>query len=215
MIRMRLQASGAGAETIYQTVNTGIANNFVLPVELARFTATTSGEAVTLRWETASETNNAGFEVERAVGEGAFERIGFEPGAGTTSASRTYRFTDGDLPFASALRYRLRQVDVDGAFEYSPEVEVALTPTRFALELGGANPFRAATTLRYALPEGGPVTLTVYDVLGRRVATLVDGEKAAGRYTAILDGRRLASGAYFVRLQSGDRVQTRRVTVVR
>jgi hypothetical protein len=186
-----------------------------LPVELARFTATTSGEAVSLRWETASETNNAGFEVERAVGEGAFERIGFEPGAGTTSAPRTYRFTDGDLPFASALRYRLRQVDVGGAFEYSPEVEVALTPTRFALELGGANPFRAATTLRYALPEGGPVTLTVYDVLGRRVATLVDGEKAAGRHTATLDGRRLASGAYFVRLQSGDQVQTRRVTVVR
>jgi hypothetical protein len=186
-----------------------------LPVELARFTATTSGDAVSLRWETASETNNAGFEVERAVGEGAFERIGFEPGAGTTSAPRTYRFTDGDLPFASALRYRLRQVDVDGAFEYSPEVEVALTPTRFALELGGANPFRAATTLRYALPEGGPVTLTVYDVLGRRVATLVDGEKAAGRHTATLDGRRLASGAYFVRLQSGDRVQTRRVQLVR
>ena len=215
MIRMRLQASGAGAETIYQTVNTGIANNFVLPVELASFTATTSGEAVSLTWETASETNNAGFEVERAVGEGAFERIGFEPGAGTTSAPRTYRFTDGDLPFASALRYRLRQVDVDGAFEYSPEVEVALTPTRFALELGGANPFRTATTLRYALPEGGPVTLTVYDVLGRQVATLVDGEKAAGRHTATLDGRRLASGAYFVRLQSGDRVQTRRVMVVR
>jgi len=186
-----------------------------LPVELASFTATTSGEAVALTWETASETNNAGFEVERAVGEGAFERIGFEPGAGTTSASRTYRFTDGDLPFASALRYRLRQVDVDGAFEYSPEVEVALTPARFALELGGANPFRTATTLRYALPEGGPVVLTVYDVLGRRVATLVDGEKAAGRYTATLDGRRLASGAYFVRLQSGDRVQTRRVQLVR
>ncbi len=215
MLRMRFEASGAGASTIYQTVNTGVASEFTLPVELTAFTATTSGEAVTLQWNTASETNNAGFEVERAVGAGAYERVGFEPGAGTTSAARAYRFTDADLPFASALRYRLRQVDVDGTFEYSPEIEVALTPAQFALELGGANPFRASTTLRYALPEGGPVTLTVYDVLGRRVATLVDREQAAGRYTATFDGARLASGAYFVRLRVGDQVQMRRVQLVR
>ena len=151
------------------------------------------------------------------MGAGAFERIGFEAGAGTTAEAQTYRFTDAAVPYeAGALAYRLKQVDTDGTFEYTPTVEVGRSlPERMALLGNYPNPFRASTTLRYALPEGGPVTLTVYDVLGRRVATLVDREQAAGRYTATFDGRRLASGAYFVRLQSGDRVQTRRVQLVR
>src|SRR5690606_32421823 len=102
-----------------------------LPVELSSFTATLDGEAVVLRWETASETNNAGFEVEYAAVEtrrGAslpWQRLAFVDGAGTTATAQTYAYrAEGLSPGRYA--FRLRQVDFDGAFVYGPEVEVTV-----------------------------------------------------------------------------------------
>jgi uncharacterized repeat protein (TIGR01451 family) len=215
MIRMRLQASGAGVETIYQTVNTTIANGFTIPVELARFTATTSGNAVSLTWETASETNNAGFDVERSTDGETFTAIGFEPGVGTTEEAQSYRFVDREAPFATTLFYRLRQVDTDGTFEYSPVVEVEVTPSAVALLPVAPNPVSVSARLRYELPEATAVRLQVFDLLGRRVATLADGEKPAGRHEVSWQSAGLASGTYFVRLQAGSTAQTQMLRLVR
>jgi len=186
-----------------------------LPVEFASFSGTASDEAVTLSWQTAAETNNAGFDVERSVDGDVFTAIGFEKGQGTTTEAQTYRFVDTDVPFADTLHYRLRQVDLDGTAEYSSVVTVRLTPRRLALLPNAPNPFRTATQLRYTLAEDAPVLLQVYDLLGRRVATLVDAEQSVGRYEVAMDGRQLTSGAYFVRLQAGAQVQTQRIAVVR
>jgi uncharacterized repeat protein (TIGR01451 family) len=215
MIRMRLQASGAGAETIYQTVNTTIANGFTIPVELTAFTASTSGESVDLRWSTASETNNAGFDVERSTDGETFTAIGFEPGVGTTEEAQSYRFVDREAPFATTLFYRLRQVDTDGTFEYSPVVEVEVTPSAVALLPVAPNPVSASARLRYELPEATTVRLQVFDLLGRRVATLADGEKPAGRHEVSWQSAGLASGTYFVRLQAGSTAQTQMLRLVR
>jgi hypothetical protein len=215
MIRMRLQASGAGAETVYQTVNTTIANGFTIPVELTAFTASTSGESVDLRWSTASETNNAGFDVERSTDGETFTAIGFEPGVGTTEEAQSYRFVDQEAPFATTLFYRLRQVDTDGTFEYSPVVEVEVTPSAVALLPVAPNPVSASARLRYELPEATTVRLQVFDLLGRRVATLADGEKPAGRHEVSWQGAGLASGTYFVRLQAGSTAQTQMLRLVR
>jgi phosphodiesterase/alkaline phosphatase D-like protein len=70
-------------------------------------------------------------------------------------------------------------------------------------------------TINYALPEQSQVTLEVYDVLGRRVATLVNREKEAGEYSVRLDAADLSSGNYFYRMRAGDFTQTRRLVVVR
>lgn len=190
----------------------------LLPVELTSFTATPNGANILLEWRTASETSNAGFEVERKRGEeDQWRKIGFVEGTGTTAAPQSYHFTDTAVPFeAETLAYRLRQIDFDGAFEYSPVVELALTaPARFALEPNFPNPFARQTTIRYTLPHSGPVRLTVYDVLGREVAVLIDREEPAGRYEQVVPARSLASGVYFVRLQAGKQIQTQRMTVVR
>jgi len=215
MIRMRLEASGAGASTIYQTVNTGIANNFVLPVELASFTATTVGDAVSLTWETATETNNAGFDLQRSTDSETFATVASKPGAGTTTEAQTYRFTDRDLPFSGELFYRLRQVDLDGTETLSDVVSVQITPTRLELLPSAPNPFAQAARLRYRLPDPARVRLEVFDLLGRRVATLVDGEKEAGPHEVQLDGSRLAAGTYFVRLTAGAETQTQQIQLVR
>lgn len=188
-----------------------------LPVELAGFEAAQATAGVQLRWQTASETNNSGFAVERRADDGAFAEIGFVDGAGTTAAPRRYRFTDRAVPFAAeALTYRLRQVDADGSATYGPEVRVRLDdPDRLALRGNSPNPFARRTTLRYTLPRAADVHLSVYDALGRRVATLAEGRQPAGRKERVFDAGRLPSGLYLVRLQADDRVVTRRVTVVR
>jgi hypothetical protein len=186
-----------------------------LPVELARFTAATSGEAVTLRWSTTSEENNAGFDVERSTDGETFTTIGFEPGVGTTEEAQSYRFVDREAPFATTLFYRLRQVDTDGTFEYSPVVEVEVTPSTVALLPVAPNPVVGVANLRYELPEATAVRLQVFDLLGRRVATLADGEKPAGRHEVSWRSAGLASGTYFVRLQAGSTAQTQMLRLVR
>jgi hypothetical protein len=193
------------------------ANSAALPVELSAFAATLDAEAVALSWQTATETNNAGFEVERRVDNREWQTIHFVTGHGTTAEARTYRFTDRHLPFAAkTLTYRLRQVDLDGTSAYGPDVTVGLgAPDRFALLPNFPNPVVGHTTLRYTLPDDEHVRLTVYDLLGRQIATLVEERQRAGRYEIAFDAGRLPSGMYFARLMGEGRVQTQRIVVVR
>ncbi len=88
-------------------------------------------------------------------------------------------------------------------------------PTAFALDRAYPNPFAERATLRYAVPEASRVTLAVFDVLGREVVRLVDENRAAGRYEAMLDARSLPSGAYLVRMTADGFAETRRVTLLR
>lgn len=216
VIRVRListRNSGTNNDGYFD--NLSLETSGIIPVELTAFEAATRGTEVQLTWTTASETNNAGFDVERSVDGQAFSKVGFTPGSGTTTEAQRYRFMDDDVPFANTVQYRLRQVDLDGTFTYSDAVSVDITPHSFRLLESTPNPFRTTTRLRYALSESAPVEMNLYDVLGRHVQTLVDAEKGAGRYTVTLDGADLAPGTYFVRVRTGTQVETRRVTRVR
>ena len=188
-----------------------------IPVELASFDATTEGTEVQLSWQTASETNNAGFAVERKTQDGAWSQIGFREGAGTTSEAQTYRFADAEVPFeAEQVRYRLRQKDLDGTTTLSDEVTVELgAPSKARLHAPFPNPAAQQATVRYEVPKTTTVQIAVYDVLGRRVETVVDGQVPAGRAQATVQTGQWAPGAYFVRMQLGDTVHTKRLSVVR
>ncbi len=94
--------------------------------------------------------------------------------------------------------------------EYTPAL-----PARITLEQNYPNPFAASTTIEYALARPAEVRLEIYDVLGRRVATLVDGYRAAGTYEASVDMSARASGMYIYRLQAGERILTRKMMRVR
>jgi hypothetical protein len=192
-----------------------------LPVELSSFDATVDDASVQLSWTTASETNNAGFRIQRRVGEGekegagAWTRVGSVDGAGTTSEAQSYRFTDGDLPYeADALTYRLKQVDTDGTEHFSKEITVERGVDEVQLLGTYPNPARQRATVRYALPEKQEVTVRLYDVLGRQVRTVVSDQKE-GRHKQRLDVGGLSSGVYFLRLQSEGTVRTQKLTVVR
>jgi hypothetical protein len=192
-----------------------------LPVELAGFDAQVDGDAVRLTWQTASEQNNAGFRVERRVGErerggvGAWTRVGFVDGAGTTSEAQSYRFTDAQVPYeAGAVTYRLTQVDTDGTTHRSGTVTVERGVTEVQLLGTAPNPAGQQATVRYALPEKQKVSLRLYDVLGRQVRTVVSGTQE-GRQERTLDVSGLSSGVYFLRLTASGQTRTQKVTVVR
>lgn len=199
-----------------------------LPVELTAFEATLDGDAVQLTWATASETNNAGFHVERALAAGsadegaeeasaAWQAIGFVGGAGTTSAPRNYGYRDAALPFgAERLRYRLRQVDLDGTASFGPAIEVQLgAPEQIALHAPYPNPVAEQAMVRYELPQAARVRLAVYNALGQRTAVLVDSPQPAGRKELRLATHTWPSGVYFVQLQVGSTAHMRKITVIR
>ncbi|MFB6232211.1 MAG: T9SS type A sorting domain-containing protein, partial [Salinibacter sp.] len=192
-------------------------NRLYLPVEMAGFEVKRDGSAFVLSWSTASETNNAGFDVQRSIDGGAFKTIGFREGAGTTEQARTYRFTDANVPFeASTIKYRLRQKDVDGTTELSSVRTVTLAPPEEADLLSPfPNPAPQQATIRYQLPEKAKVTLSVYNVLGQRVATLVNAEQSPGNKQRMLNTSTLGSGVYFVRMRTEGKVMTERLTVVK
>lgn len=198
-----------------------------LPVEMTTFsgtahttntTETVAEQRVDLQWETASETNNAGFEVQRrADSTAAWTALGFVEGAGTTDEAQTYRFRDPNVPFATEqLTYRLRQVDTDGTESFSaPFVMDVPMPQAATLQAPFPNPTQGAITLRYTLAEPADVQLQVYDLLGRRVTTLTRTQVEAGRHELHTSVRDLAAGTYFVRMVAGGTVETQRLTIVR
>jgi hypothetical protein len=194
-----------------------------IPVELAGLEATRTGEAVQLTWQTASETDNAGFYVQRKQVQTAGARwddLGFvesKARGGTTSEPIRYRFRDEDLPYAAdSLAYRLRQVDTDGTTDHSEEVLVRLgAPERPVLEPPVPNPAARRATLRFGVPAATEVEVAVYDLLGREVATPLRGRVEAGRHETLLPTASLAPGVYFVRLRAEGTSRTQKLTVVR
>ncbi|NUN70698.1 MAG: VCBS repeat-containing protein [Bacteroidetes bacterium] len=192
-----------------------------LPVELTSFTAVPNSRGVELRWNTANELNNAGFEIERKGSThrskdsaGQWIRIGFVEGHGTSNAPQQYSFIDG--AGRGTVLYRLKQVDRDGNFTYSPSVEVnSAVPSVFALEQNYPNPFNPSTTIAYQIPAVGRVKMSVFDALGREVAVLVNDVKEPGSYAAQFDGMQHASGMYFVQLHSGGMTAVRKMLLVK
>ncbi len=185
-----------------------------LPVELTSFTAQATSEGVRLSWTTASELNNAGFEVQRSTNQANWATLGFVRGAGTTTEAQSYSFVDASA--SGRVFYRLKQVDFDGQFEYSNIIEVnAGTPKTFALEQNYPNPFNPSTAISYQLPVASTVSLKVFDMLGKEVATLVNARQEAGAYTVNFNANTLSSGVYFYRLQAGNFVQTRKMLLVK
>ena len=190
-----------------------------LPVELTAFDATVDGEATVLQWETASETNNAGFEVQHLGPESepdAWTRVGFIDGQGNTTEAQQYTHRLTDLA-PGTHQFRLKQMDLNGTFEYSPSVEVAIEMTNaFELVSPYPNPFRQQATFALRVAEPQEVGIIAYNQLGQRVATLHDGKLAPNtKHMFQLAGQHLASGLYFIQIQGETFRTTERAILVR
>ena len=155
---------------------------YPVPVELTSFTASVIGNVVNLSWQTATEINNSGFSVERKSANSEFTEVGYVPGFGTTTEPKSYSFSDQNLQNGN-YSYRLKQIDYDGTFAYSDEVEVEVSaPIKFNLEQNYPNPFNPSTSIKYSVPEAGNIKLSVYNTVGEEVAVLVNGFNQAGSF---------------------------------
>lgn len=199
--RIKVQA----ADNIFFDIsNTNFTITDPIPVELTAFTVTSSKDGVLLRWETATETNNSGFSIEKSVNAGSYQSVGFVEGKGTTTEKQYYTFTDRQTPSGS-VTYRLKQVDFDGTFAFSQVVMVdVVAPDHFVLEQNHPNPFNPSTSIRFSVKSDANITLAVFDQLGQQVAMLLSGLVNAGVYTSSFDASMLPSGIYFYRLTAAD-----------
>jgi len=170
--------------------------NMWVPVELISFTASVKAGDVVLRWSTASELNNFGFEIERSYDGRNFFTIGFINGSGTTTEQRNYIFKD--QPGRNNIYYRLRQVDFDGSFEYSNTTFIeGIGGKDYVLEQNYPNPFNPFTVIKFYLPFDSNVKLKIFNILGEIVSQLLNEHRNAGYYEIQFNADQLQSGAYF------------------
>lgn len=187
----------------------------LVPVEFTSFTSTADGSNVILNWSTATELNNFGFEVQRSIAGNEFVTVGFVNGHGTTTEAKTYRFVDANLS-AGNYTYRLKQVDFNGTFSYSDEVNVDVTgPLQFELAQNYPNPFNPSTTIKFSIPQSSNVTLKLFNTLGQEVKTLLNQNMESGVHTINFDASELNSGIYFYRLDAGQFSEVRKMTLIK
>lgn len=192
----------------------------IVPVELAHFTAEKNSDKVLLKWQTATETNNSGFEVERTwksedSNQNEWKKITFVEGNGTTTETTNYSFSD-KITEPGIYNYRLKQIDYDGTVNYSQVIEIDITgPVDYLLYQNYPNPFNPATTIRFALPVKTDLVVAVYNVIGEKVAEAFKGELEEGYHEVHFDASNLSSGVYIYRLESEQFVDVKKMILLR
>ena len=189
----------------------------ITPVEITNLTAKSENNSVKLEWTTATEVNNYGFTVERKASSSTrWAEIAFIKGAGSSASPENYSYTDTKI-IPAKYNYRLKQTDDNGSYKYYYfNTEVIITgPAAYSLSQNYPNPFNPNTTIRYSIKNAGLVKLEIYDILGRKVATIVNEEKPAGNYGANFNGSNLSSGIYFYKLSTGSFTQIRKMQMLK
>jgi hypothetical protein len=199
----------------YDSVAIVVTDGTPLPVELVAFRAVGNGRDVILSWTTASELNNAGFEVQH-LEDDVFAELGFIEGAGTTTRVQEYTFVVRGLEPGTQV-FRLKQIDYDGGFEYSANVETLVEiPGGFYLSQPFPNPFSLTTSVTLAVARRQVVNVDVFDVLGRRVVRLLESQLDANdRHMVRFRGEGLGGGQYVIRASGDSVTKSRLVTLVR
>jgi hypothetical protein len=211
------------SQSSYSSAATG---NGILPVELSSFSAIVLDNAVRINWRTETEVNNYGFEIIRSAQNDVWDKIGLVQGYGNSNSPKNYSFIDESITGGKYF-YKLKQIDTDGSFEYSKVIEVDLgSPTKFELSQNYPNPFNPSTTIKFAVTETQSTKLIVYDVLGNKVAVLFNGMAEGGKlYEAVFDIENFtseistrggySSGVYFYRLEAGDKVENKKMLLLK
>lgn len=197
--------------------------NYVnIPVELTSFTGAATQDGILLNWTTATELNNQGFDIERSVNAQSWEKVGYVPGFGTTTEPKSYSFLDQNVT-NGVYTYRLKQIDFDGSFNYSPEVVVEVfeaAPSDFNLFQNYPNPFNPSTSIQFQIPRISDVSIVIYDLLGKEVKSLFNSEVQPGKYTVEWNGTnnaglKVTSGSYIYRMTAGEFVDVKEMILLK
>ncbi len=203
-------------------------SDLTLPVNLVSFTAKSASNTIELEWNTASETDNIGFIIDRKSDDTSWQQIASYQthaeltGQGTTSYPSQYNFTDNNISMGVDYTYRLSEVSTTGTVNVigNTSVVASTTPQTTQLLAAYPNPFNPSTTLNYSLAKDSHVTLTVYDVLGREIKSLVNQQQIAGEHSIRWDsltnaGTPAPSGTYLVRMQTAGYNQSQKIQLLK
>lgn len=207
---------GSPLQQLTVTLNATTPACGALPVSLTGLSANAQGSDIIVKWSTATEENNKGFEVQRSVTGLAndWQTIGFVAGAGNSTSLRNYTYVDANLSPRKYF-YRVNQIDLNNAGKLSSVVSAEINgKVKFVLEQNYPNPFRdQGTTIRFTLPQSERVNLSLYDLHGRLIKVLVNGAKDAGTHAITVDAGSLTAGVYYYKIQAGDFSDVKKMTV--
>lgn len=225
------KTSGSG---VYPKQSTNITDSAypdsstILPVELDFFSAKFTGTDVYLNWQTSAEINNYGFTIERQVFQDTalskydsinyWSDIGFVKGSGNSNSKKSYTFIDHDPSGGYLFYYRLKEIDSRGNYFYSNVTKINIAPSGFSLSRNYPNPFNPSTSIDYTLPQESKVSIKLYDILGRKVATLVNKTQNAGKYSIKFNAgyyTNISSGIYIYRMQAGSFAATQKLILLK
>jgi len=197
----------------------------LIPVELTSFAAQTDGKIVTLKWMTATETENLGFHVFRNTAEnGDYVQITTEMilGAGSSDEAHAYSYADRDVHAGNSYYYKLADVDFNGTIKFHGPISVTVAgvPGNYSLAQCYPNPFNPETAINFSLKEAGKVSLRIYNLNGQVIRTLVDSEKTAGSYSVMWNGTtdqgaRVSSGTYLYTLKVNGFEETKKMSFMK
>ncbi len=230
---VRANLDGSDETTIFsgvsplEGIDTDYHNPAATPVELTSFTAhfnKLNDQNIILTWQTATEVNNYGFEIERQNQVSSiknqdknqiWETIGFVEGHGNSSSPKEYSFTDYDK-FNRVVKYRLKQIDTGGQYEYSDILEVEVSGImKYKLAQNHPNPFNPTTQIAFTIPQAGIVKLNIYNVLGEIVTELVNENLEVGIHKYQFSANNLSSGIYFYSISINGFTEVKKMNLIK
>jgi len=186
-----------------------------LPVKLNYFEGKYLDEKVLLNWQTETEVNNYGFNLERKSGNENWSKIKFIAGAGNSNTKNEYSFVD-TISVSGKYLYRLKQLDFEGQYEYSDVIEINIPkPSLYKLNQNYPNPFNPSTTISFKIPTRQKIQVSVYDITGRKVETLINEVKPPGNYKVNFDAHNLASGIYIYKFETINTEVVRKMLLIK
>jgi hypothetical protein len=209
---------GAAPTTLasYSTVNPATLGSIelgLLPVELTSFHVTMKAGTAHLQWQTATETNNLGFEIQRAVNDGAWEARDFVPGAGSSAAPRQYAWAEDVTDITGRIRYRLRQIDRDGTEALHGAAELHTAQRAYGIHSVYPQPARDQLSLSYTRASGGTLSIMLYDLTGRMRQHVLRETGAVEIGTMTMRLTTLPAGTYFLHMDDHGVQYTRRIII--
>ena len=190
-----------------------------LPLTFINFNGILKNNETELTWTTANEINNKGFEAEKSTDSKNFLAIGFIKSKGNTAAETNYDFTDAAVQEGMNY-YRLKQTDKDGNFIYSSIIKIAYTNGNANTITIAPNPFSNNTSISFILPQSQKVAIQIFDMNGRLIKTIANSQMQAGVHqltwnTTNENGTAVAPGMYYLKLNAGNYVETKKMALIK
>lgn len=202
-----------------------------LPVVLASFSAEPVPKGILLKWITESEIDNLGFVLERASSVtnpldwqfiASYQTTDELAGQGNASTRTVYSYTDETVRLGQSYQYRLSDVNTSGDVHIYDVIQISMpdAPEATSLDPSFPNPFNSQAKIGYQLSSTGHVEITIFDLMGRTVQTLISGYQTPGSYNLYWNGKddfgnQMASGTYFILLKTANEVKKQKLVLLR